>query len=89
VFNSIHGISVCVCSVLWCLMTTYLQIDMVKYPVHLLWALHFLKNYRKEEVLRPIVGNPSHKTLRKNIWYMINKISELGNLVGSIYVIVY
>jgi hypothetical protein len=57
VFNSIFGISVHVCSVLWFLLNSYLQIEMDKYPVHLLWALHFLKNYTKEEVLRPIMGN--------------------------------
>jgi hypothetical protein len=44
VFNSIFGISIYVCSVLWYLMNTYLQMDMDKYPIHLLWALHFLKN---------------------------------------------
>jgi hypothetical protein len=45
-------------------------------PVHLLWALHFLRVYPTEEVLVARVG-VDEKTARKWVWFYIHGIARL------------
>jgi hypothetical protein len=45
-------------------------------PVHLLWALHFLRVYPTEEVLAARVG-ADEKTVRKWVWFYVNGIARL------------
>jgi hypothetical protein len=53
--------------------------------VHLLWALYFMKNYVKEEVLQPVFNNHDKKIIRDRMWYIKEKISCLSSIVVSIY----
>jgi hypothetical protein len=84
-----YGISPFTCSVTWYLLTTVALIDLNQRPTHLLWALYFFKNYTTEEVSRKVLGNPDYKTMREHIWYMIEKISSLGNIVVRTFVCLY
>ena len=48
-------------------------------PKHLLWALHFMKTYKTEEVLASTLGHCDESTLRKWIWIFIEAIAALKN----------
>ena len=50
---------------------------------HALWALLFLRMYVYEDLLSSIVG-ADRKTVRKWIWYMLQKISCLSDDVVSL-----
>jgi hypothetical protein len=89
VFISCFRISPFTCAVTWYLLSTVALIDIKQRPIHLLWALYFLKNYTTEEVTRSFLGNPDHKTMREHIWYMIEKISSLGNIVVRTFLYLY
>ena len=89
VFNSIFGVTPFVCGVTWFLLQKYLEIATDIEKVHLLWALYFMKNYSKEEVLRPLFNNPDKKTIRNKMWYIIEKLSSLSSIVVSILIIFY
>lgn len=47
-------------------------------PVHLLWALLFLKNYCSEAVLCALVGGVDKKTFMKWTWLFVNSIAGLS-----------
>jgi hypothetical protein len=49
-------------------------------PVHLLWALMFLKQYNKEEVNASMAGC-DEKTFRLWSWLVIRVIADLDMLV--------
>lgn len=51
-------------------------------PIHLLWALNFLKNYNVEHVSASLFG-VDEKTLRKWVWFFVNGISTLASIVVS------
>ena len=85
VFNSIFGVTPFVCGVTWYLLLKNTELKKDIEQVHLLWALYFLKNYSKEEVLRPIFKNPDKKTIRDKMWFLIEKISCLSSIVVSIF----
>jgi hypothetical protein len=89
IFIQFFGISPFTSSVTWYLLTTVALIDLSQRPTHRLWALYFLKNYTTEEVSRKVLGNPDYKTMREHIWYMIEKISSLGNIVVRTFVYLY
>ena len=89
VFNSIFGVTPFVCGVTWYLLLKYTELKKDIEQVHLLWALYFLKNYSKEEVLRPIFKNPDKKTIRDKMWFLIEKISCLSSIVVSIFYFIF
>jgi hypothetical protein len=89
VFIQFFGISPFTCAVTWYLLTTVALIELNQRPTHLLWALYFLRNYTTEEVTRKVLGNPDNKTMRHHIWYMIKKISSLGDIVVRTFVYLY
>ncbi len=43
---------------------------------HLLWALIFLKSYVNESLMSSLTG-ADRKTVRKWLWYMLEKMAEL------------
>ena len=52
-------------------------------PIHLLWSLHFLKNYETESENASIYGCVDEKTVRKWVWFYVQGISELASKVVS------
>ena len=52
-------------------------------PIHLFWALNFLKNYETESVCASKFGGVDEKTLRKWVWFYIKGISSLASQVVS------
>jgi hypothetical protein len=44
---------------------------------HLLWALHFLRRYKTEEVLSALAGPVDEKTARKWVWFYVEGITRL------------
>ena len=89
VFNSIYGVTPFVCGVTWYLLKNNTDIKKDIEEVHLLWALYFMKNYSKEEVLRPLFNNPDKKTIRDKMWFIIDKISSLSSIVVSNFFKIY
>jgi hypothetical protein len=85
VFNQVFGVTPIVCGVTWYLLKNNTELKINIEQVHLLWALYFMKNYVKEEVLRPVFNNHDKKIIRDRMWYVIEKISSLSSIVVSIY----
>lgn len=50
---------------------------------HLLWALLFLKVYRKESTLSILVGGVIEKTYRKWVWLYVAALASLESFVVS------
>ena len=48
-------------------------------PIHLLWALFFVKHYLTMAVNAYIVGT-SPRTFREKVWYILEAIASLENL---------
>ena len=46
-------------------------------PVHLLWALMFMKLYCSESVLAALAGGVHEQTFRKWSWYFVEEIANL------------
>ena len=65
-----------ICAYLWKTITLHPKDPSPKY-FHLLWALLFLKLYETESVLAGMVGGVDEKTLRKWVWFMLEKIDGL------------
>ena len=76
-FRSLFGVSPELCSVIW----SRLGGKQVKSgnPMHLLWALLFLKVYANEDVLSVIAG-VSRKTYRKWVWVVVTLLSNLDEV---------
>lgn len=47
-------------------------------PIHLLWALHFMRAYPKLEMLCATLKVGCHKVAMKNIWCCIDRLSLLA-----------
>ena len=52
-------------------------------PVHLLWALLFMKVYAEESIHAGLVGGVDEKTFRKWVWIFVQEISYLEDEVVS------
>lgn len=70
-YRSVFGITSAATSIVWNL----IRGDVSGNPIHLLWALHFLKNYCKEHNGAMIWGC-DEKTYRKWVWKFITEISN-------------
>lgn len=79
-FRSLFGASPSVCSQLWALLAATRPAS--SKPVHLLWAMMFLKIYGSEHV-HASLASVDEKTLRKWIWIFVILISRLP-LVRSV-----
>jgi hypothetical protein len=47
-------------------------------PIYLLWALHFMRAYPKQEVLCATLKVGCHKVVMKNVWLCIDRLSLLA-----------
>ena len=55
-------------------------------PSHLLWALHFMKNYETESEGAKNFDGVDEKTLRKWVWFYVTGISKLASDVVSLLI---
>ena len=75
-FSAHFGASPDICVLLWHESTPHDPSGGKMRPVHLLWALYFLRCYPTEEQLEATVHR-SPKTVRKWIWLALNRIQSL------------
>lgn len=80
-FRAFFGTTPIICSMLWSLCVTSFIAQRVM-PVHLLWALLFLKQYNTEEVNATITGT-DEKTFRKWSWLVISILADLDGVVSK------
>lgn len=73
-YKAMFGVTPNVCHIIWKLIQPNLPKGSV--PIHLLWALYFLKNYNSEEVNR-VVLRADEKTIRKWVWVFVDHLSRL------------
>lgn len=71
-FKSFFGISPKICAISWQLIKRDLPTNYK--PVHLLWALFFLKNYNTESINRKYV-KCDEKTFRTKTWMIIDRLA--------------
>lgn len=83
-FKSFFGITPEVCSVTWNLLDE--NMGNGYQPKHLLWCLHFLKQYQVDHVNRSIF-KADEKTVSKWVWIFIELLAEL-NVVMEIDLII-
>ena len=85
-FKSWYGIDWKLMSVVWKLLWRIGWMKQLKHrkpnPIHLLWALSFLKAYMKEEDHAADVGKEA-KTFRKWAWFYVKGIAALVPRVVS------
>ena len=74
-FRSLFGVSPLACSALWSRIMRSLPHGCR--PIHLLWALLFLKVYAAENVSRSITG-ADEKTFRKWSWALLEIIANMN-----------
>ena len=73
-FRGIFGVSPETCASLWNLIGEKAPSGSV--PVHLLWALLFLKSYSTEHV-NSVIAGVDEKTFRKWSWTFVGLLSDL------------
>ena len=83
-FRALFGASPAVCSVVWSLASRSLPPK--ARPIHLLWALLFLKVYATEHANASLAG-VDEKTFRKWAWALLESISNLD--VVSCFALVF
>lgn len=74
-FRALFGVSAELCADVWS--RTAASRPPKSRPVHLLWALLFLKVYGSEQTHRTITG-VDEKTFRKWSWFFIELIADLN-----------
>lgn len=82
-FKSSFGVPPDVCVILWRHIFDNVMSSTV--PIHLLWALFFMKLYNNLDTNSSIAG-VDHKTFQKHIWDVITALSSIS--IVSLYIII-
>jgi hypothetical protein len=82
-FRACFGTTARICSQLWSL-CSHILIAEGAMPVHLLWALMFLKQYNTEEVNASMAGC-DEKTFRHWCWLVINILADMELVCGIVF----
>lgn len=80
-FRAHFGTSAEICSKLWTLSAAHRPRGVR--PIHLLWALLFLKQYNTENVNAGVAAC-NELTFRRWCWIMVRALSEIEDLVSKI-----
>jgi hypothetical protein len=80
-FKKIFGVNANICAKLWKLCVPLLPPS--TRPVHLLWALYFLKQYSMEEV-NAAFAKCDEKTFRKWCWIVVDTLATLDLVCPSL-----
>lgn len=73
-YKAFHGVSPNICQILWDKLSNVRP--KTSQPKHLLWCLHFLKQYNSENNNRAIFG-VHEKTIRKWVWCFVKLLSDM------------
>ena len=84
-FRALFGITPHIAGCLWNLLHEKGFIEVGAQPLHMLWALLFLKCYATEPVNHVITG-ADEKTFRSWVWRYVNVLSKL-NVICLLYTI--
>ena len=76
-YKATFGTSPTICETIWCLILIETTLMAGAKPVHLLWALMFMKLYCSESVLAALAGGVHEQTFRKWSWYFVEEIANL------------
>lgn len=74
-FRSFFGVSPNICSITWKMLRSTAPLGST--PKHLLWCLHFLKQYPSEHSRRSIL-DADEKTIRKWSWIFVKLLADLS-----------
>lgn len=80
-FLSFFGTTPYVCSLLWAYLDPCNTMLNSVQPVHLLWALMFMKIYATEAIHCSLAGGVDEKTFRKWSWEFVHAIANLESAV--------
>ena len=87
-FRSFFGVDPIHCTMVWTILDGYnfngSRPNGMK-PVHLLWALLFLKSYACDDILCALAGGVDKKTFRKWCWFFIRAVSSIEDDFVSLY----
>ena len=83
-FKAFFGVTPHVCSIIWKLINTKAHFPLTK--KHLLWALHFLRQYGTYNHMKVIFG-ASRVTISKHLWKTIDLLAEMRVVSFHLYVI--
>jgi hypothetical protein len=83
-FRSLFGCSPLVCSTMYNKLVEQNLVTEKDRVLHLMWALVFLKLYSSENALCTLL-KCSEKTLRKWVWYFLDKCSQIDLVRTYIY----
>jgi hypothetical protein len=75
-WKALFGCSPLICDTIWGSLEKQELIPQKTEPVHLLWALHFLKTYGTEAVCGSFVGKMA-KTYRDHVWPVVEAVAAL------------
>lgn len=81
-YRSFFGVSPLICSICWTLLKN--KLPNYSRPIHLLWALLFLKKYETEEVSVALTKADAKK-FRKWSWIFVDLLSNL-NMVRNKFI---
>ena len=85
-FRTFFGVSPKVVENIWNRLDPFRTIEPIHSgvkPMHLLWALLFMKVYAEESIHAGLVGGVDEKTFRKWVWVFVQEISYLEDEVVS------
>jgi hypothetical protein len=83
-FHACFGVSSSVCAALWSLCIPFLPPGTL--PIHLLWALYFLKVYTTENHNASVAGI-DETTFRKWTWIVVYAIAAIPDLVSNTFLL--
>ena len=83
-FRRAFGVSADLASIVWgvVVLEHLHQIDVAVEPIHLLWALLFLKQYLTGLMLKAVTGK-TRKTAMKYIWAMVGVMAQMADSMVS------
>ena len=81
-FKAFFGVKPAISSDVWSLLVGHNLTPPKAEPMHLLWALLFLKVYGTEEVNAGLIGHDPD-TIRKWVWLMVKALHDLSKQLVS------
>jgi hypothetical protein len=82
-FKAFFGVQPARASEVWSLLLGHNLMPPKALPVHLLWALLFLKLYGTEDVNAGMIGH-DEGTIRKWVWLLVKAMHDLSKILVSI-----
>lgn len=83
-FKAFFGVKPSRAAEVWSLLVGHNLVPPKTQPMHLLWALLFLKVYGTEEVNAGMIGH-DESTIRKWVWLLVKAMHDLSKILVSIF----